>query len=75
MFRNRLGDKRGDDSQASAICLSGSAFKLGTAPGTVFHPREDCGKQDGQATVASDPWHHEQHLIGLASPPVGHFIL
>jgi hypothetical protein len=32
-------------------------------------------KQDGHATVASDPWHHEQRTwSGLASPPqLGHF--
>jgi hypothetical protein len=32
-------------------------------------------KQDGHATVASEPWHHEQRTwSGLASPPqLGHF--
>jgi len=39
-------------------------------------PVKMVAKQDGQATVASDPWHHEQRTwSGLASPPqLGHFI-
>jgi len=47
--------------QASAIGLSGSAFAA-SAPheGQCFIPVKMVAKQEGHATVANDPWHHEQ---------------